>query len=47
MPNVGVPGANLYYERGGEGEPLLMIQGMSANHLAWGEPLRSRLEERF
>lgn len=47
MPQVEVPGRELYYERGGVGEPLLLIQGMSANHLAWGEPFRSRLEAGF
>ena len=35
------------YERGGEGEPLLLIQGMSANLLAWGKPFRSLLERSF
>lgn len=37
----------LNYERGGSGEPLLLIQGMSANHLAWGERFRPLLEEQF
>ena len=36
MPKVEVPGTELNYERGGAGEPLLLIQGMSANHRAWG-----------
>ncbi len=44
MPNVAVPGRELYYESTGEGEPLLLIQGMSANHLAWGRPFLSLLE---
>jgi len=47
MPTVGIGELELNYERGGAGEPLLLIQGMSANHLAWGEPFRSRLEEDF
>ena len=47
MPKVGIGELELNFERGGAGEPLLLIQGMSANHLAWGEPFRSRLEEDF
>ncbi len=38
---------NLSYVRRGRGEPLLMIQGMSATHLAWGQPFSSLLEESF
>jgi pimeloyl-ACP methyl ester carboxylesterase len=30
-----VNGARLYYEIYGEGEPLLLIMGLGANHLAW------------
>ncbi len=47
MPTVEVAGLELNYERGGSGEPLLLIQGMSANHLAWGERFRPLLEEHF
>jgi 3-oxoadipate enol-lactonase len=47
MPKVEVAGLELNYERGGSGEPLLLIQGMSANHRAWGTPFRSLLEEQF
>ena len=36
MPNIDAGGTELYYERAGSGEPLLLIQGMSATHLAWG-----------
>ena len=43
MPNVDAAGTELYYERAGEGEPLLLIQGMSATHLAWGRPFRAEL----
>jgi len=31
MPKVELPGTELNYERTGSGEPLLLIQGMSAN----------------
>ena len=47
MPTASIEGTELYYERAGEGEPLLLIQGMSGTHLAWGRPFASRLEESF
>lgn len=47
MAKISLPGTELNYERGGEGEPLLLIQGMSANLLAWGRPFVSLLEESF
>lgn len=47
MPTVSTPTAELHYERRGSGEPLLLIQGMSGTHLAWGEPFRGALEEQF
>jgi 3-oxoadipate enol-lactonase len=47
VPSVDLCGQSLNYVRGGEGEPLLLIQGMSATHLAWGQPFLSLLEERF
>ncbi len=47
VPTASTGGTELYYERAGEGEPLLLIQGMSATHLAWGRPFSSRLEESF
>jgi 3-oxoadipate enol-lactonase len=37
MPQAAVDGISLYYERHGSGEPLLLIQGMSGTHLAWGD----------
>jgi 3-oxoadipate enol-lactonase len=37
----------LHYVRRGEGEPILLIQGMSGNHLAWGEPFLTELERDF
>jgi 3-oxoadipate enol-lactonase len=43
MPHAAVDGTSLYYERRGEGEPLLLIQGMSGTHLAWGEPFLAAL----
>jgi 3-oxoadipate enol-lactonase len=47
VPTVSTPNAVLHYERGGEGEPLLLIQGMSGTHLSWGEPFRGALEAEF
>jgi pimeloyl-ACP methyl ester carboxylesterase len=37
----------LYYERSGSGEPLLLIMGMSGTHLTWGEPFLDALREDF
>jgi pimeloyl-ACP methyl ester carboxylesterase len=47
MPKVELAGSELHYERSGEGEPLLLIQGMSANHKAWGQAFSSLLERDF
>ena len=47
MPLVEIAGHELYHERRGSGEPLLLIQGMSGNHLHWGEPFRSLIEPQF
>ncbi len=47
MPSVEVAGTELHYVRAGEGEPMLLIQGMSATHLAWGQPFSSQLEQSF
>ncbi len=47
MPSVDAAGTELHYLRAGEGEPLLLIQGMSATHLAWGRPFLDELERSF
>lgn len=47
MPTVTVNDVELYYERRGKGEPLLLIMGMSGNTVHWGEPFLTELEERF
>jgi pimeloyl-ACP methyl ester carboxylesterase len=47
MPRVDASGTELHYERTGEGEPLLLIQGMSATHLAWGRPFLDELQGSF
>lgn len=41
MPHADVNGQRLHYLRDGSGEPLLLIQGLSGNHLHWGEPFLS------
>jgi 3-oxoadipate enol-lactonase len=47
VATTGDAGSELFWERSGSGEPLLLIQGMSGTHLAWGEPFLSRLEPDF
>ncbi len=47
MPNIDIDGTDLYYERRGAGEPLLLIQGLAGNSLHWGEGFLAGLEEHF
>jgi 3-oxoadipate enol-lactonase len=47
VPTTGDAGAEIFWERSGAGEPLLLIQGMSGTHVAWGEPFMSRLRSDF
>ncbi len=47
MPSIDAGGTELHYERAGSGEPMLLIQGMSATHLGWGRPFLSLLEQSF
>jgi pimeloyl-ACP methyl ester carboxylesterase len=47
VPTAGEAGSELYWERSGSGEPLLLIQGMSGTHLTWGRPFLSQLEPDF
>jgi 3-oxoadipate enol-lactonase len=44
MATAEVNGTTLYYERRGSGAPLLLVQGMSGTHAAWGEPFLAALE---
>jgi pimeloyl-ACP methyl ester carboxylesterase len=44
---VPVAGSQLHVERRGEGDPLLLIQGIGANTAHWGEPFLAALEEDF
>ena len=43
MPTAAVEGNELHYLRRGEGEPLLLIMGMSGTHLSWGDPFLDAL----
>jgi pimeloyl-ACP methyl ester carboxylesterase len=47
MPSIDAGGTELHYARTGSGEPMLLIQGMSATHLTWGSPFTSALERHF
>jgi 3-oxoadipate enol-lactonase len=47
MSHLTVGGRRLFHQRRGAGEPLLLIQGMSGTHLAWGEPFLAELERDF
>ena len=47
MPDVEANGQRLHYLRRGEGEPLLMVLGLSGNHLHWGDPFLSQIESGF
>ncbi|HVF77231.1 MAG TPA: alpha/beta fold hydrolase [Solirubrobacteraceae bacterium] len=44
MPTLPLGATELYYERRGEGPPLLLVQGMGAHSLHWGEPFLKALE---
>jgi 3-oxoadipate enol-lactonase len=47
MPSIDAGGAELHYLRAGSGEPMLLIQGMSATHMTWGRPFLAPLEQHF
>ncbi len=47
MPSIDAGGTELHYVRAGAGEPMLLIQGMSATHMTWGRPFLAPLEESF
>jgi 3-oxoadipate enol-lactonase len=47
MAHLTVGGRRLFHQRSGAGEPLLLIQGMSATHLSWGEPFAGDLARDF
>jgi pimeloyl-ACP methyl ester carboxylesterase len=47
VPNIDIAGHDLYYERRGAGEPLLLIQGLGGNSLHWGEGFLRGLQDSF
>ncbi len=47
MPNIDIAGNDLYYERRGTGEPVLLIQGLGGNSLHWGEGFLGGLEDGY
>ena len=47
MPTANVNGQELHYLQRGEGEPLLLIQGLAGTHLTWGEDFLEILERDF
>jgi 3-oxoadipate enol-lactonase len=47
MPSIDAGGTELHYLRAGSGEPMLLIQGMSATHMTWGRAFLAPLEESF
>jgi pimeloyl-ACP methyl ester carboxylesterase len=47
VPRAAIDGTELHYERRGAGAPLLLVQGMGANLMHWGEPFLSALGRDF
>jgi 3-oxoadipate enol-lactonase len=47
MATASINRHDLHYLQRGEGEPLLLIMGMSGTHLSWGEPFLQQLEREF
>lgn len=47
MPTVPLDGSELHVERRGDGQPLLLIQGMGANSMQWGDRFLEALEGSF
>lgn len=45
MPSLTIDGTDIYYERRGAGEPLLLIQGLGGHSLHWGEGFLGALED--
>jgi 3-oxoadipate enol-lactonase len=47
MPTLTIDGTDIYYERRGSGEPMLLIQGLGGNHLHWGDGFLDALQDGF
>ena len=47
MTSVAIDDTQLHYERGGTGEPLLMVMGMGGTAKHWGGPFTTLIERDF
>jgi 3-oxoadipate enol-lactonase len=47
MAHASIDGHEIFYDRGGTGEPLLLVMGMAGTHRTWGEPFVEALREDF
>jgi pimeloyl-ACP methyl ester carboxylesterase len=47
MATLTIDGTDIFYERRGSGEPLLLIQGLGGHSLHWGDDFLSALEDTF
>ena len=47
MPTLEIDGTDIYYERRGSGEPMLLIQGLGGNSLHWGDGFLDALQDGF
>ena len=47
MPTASVNGHELHYLQRGDGDPLLLVMGMSGTHLSWGDPFLDALARDF
>src|SRR5436190_21992808 len=47
VPHADVDGHRIHYVRQGSGEPLLLIQGLSGNHLHWRDEFLGLLDDDF
>jgi 3-oxoadipate enol-lactonase len=47
MATLSIGGTDIFYERRGAGEPLLLIQGLGGHSLHWGDRFLGALEDGF
>jgi len=47
MPTLTIDETDIYYERRGSGEPMLLIQGLGGNSLHWGDGFLEALQDSF
>jgi len=46
VPKINIDDLQIYYQQEGEGEDIVLISGLSADHLAW-EPIYAALTQRY